>query len=151
MPTDYGSDFSELKEEDRDRVQHLNHLVANFMDQYNHSSLSFEDFMGGPWVAQMERLEADEKDIGWTVEKREILLSIGVMPKDTTESTESPSVAEDDKQDEDEEPSDADIYPPEYWRKIFETIANGDDSAEEMKWRQDLLSSATDTEDAHTN
>ncbi|KAI3333579.1 hypothetical protein F4824DRAFT_513049 [Ustulina deusta] len=127
LPNDYGSDFDELREEDEDRVHQLDELVTDFMNQYNDSGLSPRDFINGPWIEQMDRLEAEEESKGWTTKEKEMLLSIGVLPKQETESTESQSNDEDEDGEEYENPRTR----PEYWKRQFEIIVNGGRSVEE--------------------
>ncbi len=127
LPNDYGSDFDELREEDEDRIHQLDELVTDFMNQYNDSGLSPRDFINGPWIEQMDRLEAEEESKGWTTKEKEMLLSIGVLPKQETESTESQSNDEDEDGEEYENPRTR----PEYWKRQFEIIVNGGRSVEE--------------------
>ncbi|KAI1365738.1 hypothetical protein F5Y08DRAFT_302993 [Xylaria arbuscula] len=122
FPLDYGSDFKELKEEDKDRIHQLNELVAQFLEQYNNSGQTLEDFMTGPWGEEILRIEEEEENKRWTAQETDRLLSIGVMLEDDVESAESSSA-------EDEEGGDR--SQPEYWSKQFEIIVNGGRSVEE--------------------
>ncbi|KAJ3577525.1 hypothetical protein NPX13_g3041 [Xylaria arbuscula] len=122
FPLDYGSDFKELKEEDKDRIHQLNELVAQFLEQYNNSGQILEDFMTGPWGEEILRIEEEEENKRWTAQETDRLLSIGVMLEDDVESAESSSA-------EDEEGGDR--SQPEYWSKQFEIIVNGGRSVEE--------------------
>ncbi|KAI1350636.1 hypothetical protein F5Y01DRAFT_325881 [Xylaria sp. FL0043] len=134
LPVDYGSDFDELREEDRHRVYQLDKLVADFMEQYENSGLSLSDFISGPWVERMSRLKREEESKEWTAEERDMLLSIGVLPKHRIESVEElDNEKEDEDEDEDEGEGEDDMDPsrPEYWNKQFEIIVNGGRSIEE--------------------
>ncbi|KAI1113035.1 hypothetical protein F5Y14DRAFT_419390 [Nemania sp. NC0429] len=82
LPADYGSDFDELREEDECRVEQLNQLMTGFMRQYRESSLSLTDFINEQWAVEMDRLEAEEKKMLWTTQEKDVLLSLGVLPKD---------------------------------------------------------------------
>ncbi|TGJ82101.1 hypothetical protein E0Z10_g6673 [Xylaria hypoxylon] len=117
LPADYGSDFDELREEDEDRVQQLNKLVVNFMDQYNASGVSLKDYISGLWLEQMDRFELEENSKEWTTEEKNKLLSIGVLPEEET----ADPVDESDIEDEDED----EWWQPGYWNRQFEIIANG--------------------------
>ncbi|KAI0798281.1 hypothetical protein GGR55DRAFT_582841 [Xylaria sp. FL0064] len=129
LPVDYGSDFDELREEDRHRVHKLDKLVADFMEQYENSGLSLSDFISGPWIEHMNRLEREDESKEWTTEERDMLLSIGVLPKHRIESVE-----EQDNEDEDEDEDEMDASRPEYWNEQFEIIVNGGRSIEEERW-----------------
>ncbi|KAI1283943.1 hypothetical protein F5Y07DRAFT_348148 [Xylaria sp. FL0933] len=138
LPVDYGSDFDEMREEDRHRVQQLDKLVADLMEQYENSGLSLSDFISGPLVEQMNRLEREEESKEWTTEERDILLSIGVMPKHRLETVEEMDKEEENDDDadadadaEDEDEDEMNRSQPEYWYKQFEIIVNGGRSIEE--------------------
>ncbi|KAI1126305.1 hypothetical protein F5Y10DRAFT_244983 [Nemania abortiva] len=132
LPADYGSDFDELREEDECRVHRLDDLVTSFMSQYKDSTLSLRDFLIGPWVAQMGRIKAEEKNMAWTAQEKDALLSIGVLPKDELiddDDDESEGNEEDDESEGNEE--DDERLHLEYWSRQFEIIANGGRSREE--------------------
>ena len=126
FPSDYGSDFGELKEEDSDRVLQLDDLVPKFVNQYENSGLSLKDFLIGPWIKEMNRIEEEER-LRWTTQEKDTLLSIGVVPDDSPKPVH---------------PARAygpwagpwgERKPPEYWNKQFEIIVNGGRSVEE-RW-----------------
>ncbi|RWA09262.1 hypothetical protein EKO27_g5832 [Xylaria grammica] len=132
LPADYGSDFDELREEDEDRVNQLNQLVANFIDQYNASNVSLTDFINGPWAEQILRIKLEEASQDWTVEEKSELLAIGVLPKGKTVDAASKS----DSRDENKHRGiirNASRLKPEYWSRQFEIIANGGWSKEEAR------------------
>ncbi|GAW12985.1 hypothetical protein ANO14919_023610 [Xylariales sp. No.14919] len=138
LPADYGSDFDELREEDEDRVNQLNQLVANFMDQYNASDVSITDFINGPWAEQILRIKLEEASQDWTVEEKSELLAIGVLPKGETVDAASKSDSREKIKRIDEVKHRAIIrdvsrLKPEYWPRQFEIIANGGRSKEESR------------------
>ncbi|KAK5628811.1 hypothetical protein RRF57_004526 [Xylaria bambusicola] len=130
FPVDYGSDFDELREEDEDRVHQLDSLVTKFVNEYNKSDSSLKDFLSGPWKEEMDRIEAEEKSMRWTAEEESMMLSIGVLPKDGTECTDSPSECETVYESEDDD----ELYQSDYWIQQFEIIVNGGRSVEERPW-----------------
>ncbi|KAI0405972.1 hypothetical protein F4802DRAFT_560167 [Xylaria palmicola] len=117
LPSDYGSGFDELREEDENRIHRLNELVTDVMAQYNESTLSLVDFMD--WFLEyMDRVREGEKEKAWTAAEKDALLSIGVVPRDSAADVDKPGVSE---------PIDIDnkLIDPAYINRQFEIIVNG--------------------------
>lgn len=149
LPADYGSNFNELREEDKYCVHQLNQLVTGFMSQFNESTLSLSDFINEQWVEQMDRFEAEEKNMVWTMQEKDMLLSIGVLPRDglvDDDKSNEDSINYSDKDEDTGEDSDEELNKategcrripysdPEYWNRQFKTIAKGGRAKDEDKW-----------------
>jgi hypothetical protein len=100
-------DFEDLRAEDAERVKLLNHIVAEFMEQYRQEGLSLSSFIKGTWAKRMDMLAAEETKAKWSAAEREAVILAGVIPIDEdcdemektasesdTESKDSPSVLE---------------------------------------------------------
>ncbi|GAP92951.1 hypothetical protein SAMD00023353_8400080 [Rosellinia necatrix] len=82
MPDDYGSDFEELRGEDIDRVQHLDRLVAEFIEQYHSDGGPLSDFLTGRWSRRMDTIDEEEERKEWSADGKAAAVSIGIIPED---------------------------------------------------------------------
>jgi hypothetical protein len=109
-----------LRAEDAERVELLNRLVAEFMEQYHREGVSLSSYITGPWWERMDMIEAEEENAQWSAEERNALLSIGVIPhdEDTDEMEETESEAGSESSVES-----VDVYQAEFWIRRIDRIA----------------------------
>ncbi|KAI3321772.1 hypothetical protein HD806DRAFT_536866 [Xylariaceae sp. AK1471] len=107
-------ELEDLRAEDADRIDFLNHLVAEFMEQYRLEGVSLSSFIEGLWAERMDLIVAEEKRAKWSADERDAVISIGVIPLDEEDERESQSSIKSD-----------DSLEAEYWIREIDIIAEG--------------------------